>query len=77
MLADALGTSRFTVNQIIQGHRAITADMAVRLEYVLGTSAEFWLDAQKRLDLYRARQAAEAILPTLSKLCETQSEPPS
>jgi addiction module HigA family antidote len=76
-LAEALGVSRFTVNQIIRGHRAVTADMAVRLEYVLGTSAEFWLEAQMHLDLHKAREAAKSILPGLTQLREAQIDPPA
>lgn len=77
VLAEALDVSRFTVNQIIQGHRAVTADMAVRLEYVLGTSAEFWLEAQMRLDLQKAREAAIDTLPKLTRLRDAQIDPPA
>lgn len=76
-LADALDVSRFTVNQIINGHRAITADMAVRLAHVLGTSADLWLDMQKRVDLFEAHKKLEAEAPNLTKLRECKAEPPS
>ncbi|CAM3310416.1 HigA family addiction module antidote protein [Sphingomonas zeae] len=76
-LADALDVSRFTVNQIINGHRAITADMAVRLAHVLGTSADLWLDMQKRVDLFEARRKLDAEAPHLTILRESGTEPPS
>lgn len=75
-LADALDVSRFTVNQIINGHRAITADMAVRLAHVLGTSADLWLDMQKRVDLFEAQQKLEAEAPKLIVLRAAEGEPP-
>jgi addiction module HigA family antidote len=75
-LADALDVSRFTVNQIINGHRAITADMAVRLAHVLGTSPDLWLDMQKRVDLFEAQQKFEAEAPSVTILRTAETEPP-
>lgn len=75
-LADALDVSRFTVNQIINGHRAISADMAVRLAHVLGTSPDLWLDMQKRVDLFEAQQKLEAEAPNLTILRASETEPP-
>jgi len=75
-LADALRVSRFTVNQIINGHRAVTADMAVRLAYVLGTSPELWLHMQSRLDLFQAHRKLEQEAPPLVKLREAEADPP-
>lgn len=75
-LADALDVSRFTVNQIINGHRAITADMAVRLAHVLGTSPDLWLDMQKRVDLFEAQQKLEAEAPNLTILRPSATDPP-
>tara|TARA_R110002020_G_scaffold161283_3_gene346236 strand:+ start:1967 stop:2296 length:330 start_codon:yes stop_codon:yes gene_type:complete len=74
-LADALSVSRFTVNQIVNGHRAITADMAVRLAHVLGTSPDLWLDMQKRVDLFEARQKLRAEAPSLTILRVHENEP--
>lgn len=74
-LADALDVSRFTVNQIINGHRAITADMAVRLAFVLGTSPDLWLDMQKRVDLFEARRKLADEMPKLAKLRGEEAQP--
>lgn len=48
--------SRLTVSQLLHEHRALSADMAMRLEKLLGTSAESWLRMQEALDLWEARQ---------------------
>jgi addiction module HigA family antidote len=55
-LADALGVSRFSVNQIVNGRRAVTAEMALRLAQVTSTSPEFWLNLQRDVDIYNARR---------------------
>jgi len=76
-LADALDVSRFTVNQIINGHRAITAEMAVRLGVVLGTAPDLWLDMQKRVDLFEARRKLAEEAPKLVKLRKVAVSPAS
>jgi antitoxin HigA-1 len=53
-LAAKLGMPRTAVNAIINGKRAITPATAMRLGKAFGTSAEFWLNGQISLDLYRA-----------------------
>ena len=55
-LAKALGVSRHSVNELINGKRGVTADMALRLSTVLGTDPDFWLNLQKDVDLHEARQ---------------------
>ncbi len=54
--AKALGVSRRSVNEIVRGRRSITAEMAIRLSKVLGTSAEMWLGLQADYDLLTAPQ---------------------
>jgi plasmid maintenance system antidote protein VapI len=38
------------------GHAAISADMALRLEGALGTGASMWVGMQADYDLWQARQ---------------------
>ena len=58
-LAELLGVSRLTVSQLLNQHRALSPDMAMRLEKLLGSSAESWLRMQEALDLWEARQQPE------------------
>lgn len=58
-LAELLGVSRLTVSQLMHEHRALSPDMAMRLERLLGTSAESWLRMQEAVDLWEARQQPE------------------
>ncbi|WP_200952990.1 MULTISPECIES: HigA family addiction module antitoxin [unclassified Rhizobacter] len=55
-LSELLGVSRLTVSQLLNEHRALSPDMAMRLEKLLGTSAESWLHMQEAVDLWEARQ---------------------
>lgn len=55
-LAEALGVSRQTLYEIMSAKRAVTPEMAVRLEAVIGSTAETWLALQAERDLWEARQ---------------------
>ena len=52
--AAACGVTRKPMSGIINGHVAITAEMAVRLAAALGTTAQYWLNLQNAVDLYDA-----------------------
>lgn len=54
--AEILGVSRRTVNEIIQGHRPITVDMALRLGKALGNGPQLWLNLQQKVDIWDALQ---------------------
>jgi addiction module HigA family antidote len=53
-LATALKVSRLNLNQVINGRRTVTADMAIRLAKALNTTPEFWLNLQREVDLDEA-----------------------
>ena len=55
-LAGALDVSRQTINELLRERRAVSPEMALRLSRLFGNSAEFWLDAQRAVDLWYARQ---------------------
>jgi addiction module HigA family antidote len=56
-LAEALGVSRQSVNELLRGRRAVSTEMALRLARLFGNSPEFWLNAQRAVDLWDAAQA--------------------
>jgi addiction module HigA family antidote len=66
-LADALGVSRQTINEILRERRAVSPAMALRLSRLFGNTPEFWLNAQRAYDLWQAqksyRQDIEKIKP--------------
>lgn len=58
--AAASGLTRKHVSRIINGHADVTAETAERFARVLGTSAQFWMNLQTAVDLYRARCKLDA-----------------
>ena len=56
-LANAVGVSRQSINELLRGRRSVTPEMALRLSKLFGNSAEFWLNAQRSVDLWDASQA--------------------
>ena len=55
-LADAAGVSRQSVNELLRERRAVSPEMALRLSRLFGNSPEFWLNAQRAVDLWDAAQ---------------------
>ena len=58
-LADALGVSRQSVNELLRGRRAVSPEMALRLGKLFGNSPEFWLNVQRAVDLHDAARAIQ------------------
>lgn len=54
--AKRLGVTRQALSALLNGRGGISAEMALRLESALGTSAEMWMEMQAGFDLWRARQ---------------------
>jgi addiction module HigA family antidote len=73
-LADAMKVSRFTINQIINGHRAVTAEMALRLARVTSTTPDLWLNLQREVDLYQASLRLASELEDLEVLRAPKTE---
>ncbi len=53
-LAEAMGISRRTVNELCNNKRSITVDTALMLAKVFGNTADFWLNLQRRNDIWAA-----------------------
>jgi len=59
--AKALGVTRQTLNNLVNGKSGISPDMAIRLEKAFGGSASIWLGLQMDYDLAQAMKRAGAI----------------
>ena len=55
-LAKALGVSRQTVNELLRERRAVTPEMALRLSRLFRNTPDFWLNAQRAVDLWEAER---------------------
>jgi addiction module HigA family antidote len=64
-LADHLGCEVKAINRIVNGRTGVTPEMALKLGAALRTSPEFWLNAQKAVDLYRAAESLGTLPPPL------------
>jgi len=53
-LAEAMGVQRKHVNELCNNRRAVTAPTALILARVFGNSPDFWLNVQRRSDLWQA-----------------------
>ncbi len=59
--AEVLGVARHTLSRVLNGHAAISPDMAIRLEKAGWSSADFWLRRQTSYDLAQARKSEDQI----------------
>jgi addiction module HigA family antidote len=64
-LAEAIGVSRQSVNELLRERRAVSPDMALRLARLFGNTPEFWLNAQRAVDLW---DTGEAIKKDVSRI---------
>jgi len=66
-VALATGVPPRRINEIVHGTRRITADTALRLGRLFGTTAMFWMNLQARYDLSTQQDALtpqlDAIVP--------------
>jgi len=53
--AEALGVSRVTLSELVNGRRGISAEMAIRLSKAFGGNAESWLVQQAQYDLAQVK----------------------
>ncbi len=64
-LAKAAGVSRQSINELLRERRAVSPEMALRLARLFGNSPEFWLNAQRAIDLW---DTAEAVKEDMSRI---------
>jgi addiction module HigA family antidote len=67
-LAHAIGVSRQSVNELLRGRRAVSPEMSLRLGKLFGNSPEFWLKAQRAVDLWDAEQALKDDVASIKTL---------
>lgn len=64
-LADHIGCDVKVINRIVNGHSAVTAEMALKLSAALNTSPEFWLNAQKAVEIFDATKKLKKLPKSL------------
>jgi addiction module HigA family antidote len=67
-LAEAVGVSRQSINELLRGRRAVSPEMALRLGRLFGNTPEFWLNGQRAVDLWDAAQAIKGEVARIKPL---------
>lgn len=67
-LAEALGVSRQSVNELLRERRALSPEMALRLGKLFGNTPEFWLNMQRGIDLWDAHAAVRDAVAQIKPL---------
>ena len=66
--AEALGVSRSQLHRVVAGRSDISAELALRLEVVIGSTADAWLRQQAAYDTARVRLRAGEITRGLKRV---------
>ncbi len=67
-LAEAVGVSRQSINELLRARRAVTPEMALRFSRLFGNTPEFWLNAQRAVDLWDAAQSIKGEVARIKPL---------
>jgi antitoxin HigA-1 len=67
-LAKALGVSRQTINEVLRERRSLSPSLALRLSRLFTNSPEFWMNAQRAVDLWEAEKANALIIKNIRPL---------
>lgn len=66
-LARHIGCDVKVINRIVNGRSSVTAEMALKLGAAFKTTPEFWLNAQKAVDLYNATKTTKSLPKPINK----------
>lgn len=67
LLADHIGCDFKVVNRIVNGKAQVTPNIAIKLGAAFSTSPDFWLNAQKAVDIYAASRKIKRLPKSLLK----------
>ncbi|OGQ13554.1 MAG: addiction module antidote protein, HigA family [Deltaproteobacteria bacterium RIFCSPHIGHO2_02_FULL_40_11] len=66
-LADHIGCDVKVINRIVNNRTSITVPIALKLASAFQTTPEFWLNAQRVMDLYEAAEEMEELPVPIKK----------
>ncbi len=67
LLADHIGCDFKVINRIVNGKAQVTPKIAIKLGAAFNTSPDFWLNAQKAVDIYEASRDIKRLPKSLLK----------
>ncbi len=65
--ADHIGVDIKTVNRVIKGHTSVTPELAVKFAAAFSMSAEFWLNLQHSVDIWKVHKRSKQLPKPLIK----------
>jgi len=71
-LAKALDVSRQSINDLLREGRAVSPSMALRLARFFGNSPEFWLNAQRAVDIWETKKKERTVLRRIRPISAEQ-----
>ena len=60
-LARQLDKTAASINEVVKGKRGVSAELALKLAKLLGTTPEFWLNLQMDWELWHARKRLKLV----------------
>jgi addiction module HigA family antidote len=60
-LARRMGKTPASINELVKGKRGVSAEMALLLASIFGTTAEFWMNLQVSWELWHARKRLKLV----------------
>lgn len=60
-LARRLEKTAASINEVVKGKRGVSAELALKLAQLLGTTPEFWLNLQMDWELWHARKRLKLV----------------
>lgn len=67
-LAERLGVTRQTVNDIVRERRGLSPDMCLRLARFFGTTPQFWMNMQAKVDIWNSMEIHRADIEAIEPL---------
>ncbi|MBQ9021985.1 MAG: HigA family addiction module antidote protein [Eggerthellaceae bacterium] len=67
-LAEKLGVSRQSVNELVHERRSLSPNMALRLARLFGTSPQYWLNLQRGIDIWDSLELDQASIEAVQPL---------
>lgn len=67
LLADHIGCDLKVINRIVNDKAQVTPNIAIKLGAAFSTSPDFWLNAQKAVDIYAASRKIKRLPKSLLK----------
>ena len=64
-LAHHIGCDLKVINRLVNGRTSLTAEMSLKLASTFNTTPDFWLNAQKAVDLFEASQRLKRLPKSL------------